>query len=276
MAMFKIAQHRIGAGYNDSGFPSMFSRRFQSCLNAIILFATSLSGTPRSVPPKVILWSWFAEDDLRFLKDADIGVAYLALSLRFEGRDRVIPEPRLIPLWTAPNTWQMAVIRFDNRDDTSQKLAFSQQQRQLAVKMILEIATLTGAQALQIDFDALPIAYPFYRQLLADLRSGLGPNVFLSITALVSWCQTSQSWLTGLPVDEIVPMAFYMGQATPAITTMLQRGGRFAFAGCRDSIGVQLTDEAPVKPRKSQRAYFFGPQQWSPERVRKAQEMILP
>jgi len=253
------------------------------CLSALI-------AAPRSVPPKLVLWSWYGEDDLRFLKGSDTGVAYLALSLRFEGRDEVIPSPREMPLRTAPNTWLMPVIRFDfEAYDARLKPAFSERQRQLAARMIAEIASVAHAQAIQIDFDAPQSAYPFYRQLLQEVRRRLGPNVFLSMTALVSWCETPKSWLSALPVDEIVPMAFYMGQATPAITTKLARGGTFAYPGCRNSIGVQLEtgtavrfgvwrgDGESVKPRKNQRAYFFAqPSRWSLKTVRLAQEAILP
>lgn len=260
----------------------MFSRRFLGLLTAgvwfmVPLLAESVSGSraTRPTPPKFMLWSWFAEDDLRFLKDSDIGVAYLALSLWFEGSDKVVPGPRSEPLRIAPNTWQMVVVRFDF--NPNRQPAFSEAQRRLAVKMIAEIAALSGAQAIQIDFDAPASAHSFYRHLLTDVRNRLGPKVFLSITALVSWCETRQSWLAGLPVDEIVPMAFYMGQATPAITTMLQRGGQFSFPGCHESIGVQLGYGTPVRPHKEQRAYFFAePQRWSAETVRAARAAVLP
>jgi hypothetical protein len=242
---------------------------------ASLCYVFSAIAAPQS-PPKVVLWSWFGEDDLRFLKDTNVGVAYLALSLRFEGRDDVLPRPRLIPLRMAPTTWRMAVIRCDyDVTDKDRRPSFSDRQRQLAVGMIAEIASLSHAGAVQIDFDAPQSAYPFYRQLLRDVRASLGPGIFLSVTALVSWCESPRSWLTGLPVDEVVPMAFYMGQATPAITTMLQRGGTFAHAGCRDSIGVQLGDA--VRPRKTQRAYFFAqPHRWSPDTVRAAWSSFLP
>jgi len=178
----------------------------------------------------------------------------------------------------ASDTWQMVVVRcYYDGQDTGQKPAFSDRQRQLAARMVAEIASVTHAQAVQIDFDAPQSAYPFYRQLLGDIRARLGPNIFLSMTALVSWCETPRSWLTGLPVDEIVPMAFYMGQATPAITTLLQKGGNFAFAGCRGSIGVQFGYGNPIKPRKTQRSYFFAqPQKWSPDTVRAARGVFLP
>jgi hypothetical protein len=226
-----------------------------------------------------MLWSWYARDDFRPLADPGVGVAYLALSLRFEGQSEVIPNPRAIPVRIARDTYQMAVVRFDYYE--LHRPAFSERQRQLAAGMVAEMAAFARPQAVQIDFDAPRSAWPFYRQLLADIRDRLGPDVFLSVTALVSWCDTAQSWLAGLPVDEIVPMAFSMGQATAATVTMLQRGGQFAFAGCRASMGVGLAadyyGQPSARPRSNQRAYFFpGSTPWSPETVNAARKVILP
>ena len=171
----------------------------------------------------------------------------------------------------------MLVVRFDYSSEAGRRPAFSLRQRQLAVRMVAEIVALARPQAVQVDFDAPRSAWPFYRQLLGDLRDRLGPDLFLSATALVSWCDSAQSWLSGLPVDEIVPMAFYMGQATPATLTMLQRGGQFQFPGCRTSIGVELAGDLRVRPRKDQRAYFFpGAEKWSPATVAIARRMVLP
>jgi hypothetical protein len=222
-----------------------------------------------------MLWSWFGDDDFRPLADAGIGIAYRGLSLTLEGRNEVFPDPRTVPVRIPAKTYQMLVVRIDYSSEGARRPSFSQRQRQLAAQMVAEIADLGRPQAVQIDFDAPRTARPFYRQLLGELRERLGPDVFLSVTALVSWCDTEQSWLSGLPVDEIVPMAFSMGQATAAITTLLQRGGQLGFPGCRGSIGVQLGGE--FRPRKGQRAYFFpGPQRWSPEAVSSARRAILP
>jgi hypothetical protein len=235
----------------------------------------------KQVPPKLMLWSWYAADDFRPLADPGVGVAYLALSLRFEGQSEVTPDPRTIPVRIAPDTYQMAVVRFDYY--ALHRPAFSPRQRQLAVRMVAEMVAFARPQAVQIDFDAPRSAWPFYRQLLADIRDRLGPDMFLSATALVSWCDTSESWLAGLPVDEIVPMAFFMGQATAATVTMLERGGQFAFPGCRASIGIALGDEygrPSARPRNDQRAYCFplfrGPTPWSPETVKAARKAVLP
>ncbi len=241
--------------------------------------ASSLCHASSDPPPKLMLWSWFAADDFRPLADRGIGVAYLALSLQLEGQHDVTPWPRGVPVRIAPDTYKMAVIRFDYPSDLKHRPSFSHEQRDLAVRMIAEIAALAKPQAVQIDFDAPRSAWPFYRQLLTDLRGRLRSNIFLSITALVSWCDSTPSWLAGLPVDEIVPMAFSMGQATPATVTMLQRGVQFAFPGCRASMGVEVPRgrDYEVKPRKGQRAYLFpAGQKWSPQLVSSVQKSFLP
>jgi hypothetical protein len=220
-------------------------------------------------PPRVMLWSWYTQEDLRPVADRGVGVAYLALTLEFDGQDEVRPNPRAAAIRIPPAMYRMAVVRFD----AGKRPAYSPRQRELAVKMIAEIVALARPQAVQIDFDAPLSARTFYRQLLAEVRARLGPEVFLSMTALVSWCDGEQSWMAGLPVDEIVPMAFSMGQARPATITLLQRGGQFAFAGCRGSIGVNAGGE--VMPRKEQRAYFFpGGEAWTLESVTAARKAV--
>lgn len=232
------------------------------------------SGSPRQAPPALMLWAWYAPADLRPVTDPKVGIAYFALQLSFEGQGDVTPSPRMTPIRLAPAAYRMMVVRFDYWSESPP--AFSPRQRDLAVRMVAEMAGLAKPQAVQIDFDAPRSAWPFYRQLLADLRSRLGANIYLSITALVSWCDTAQSWMAGLNVDEIVPMAFSMGQATPAIAAMLRSGGQFAFAGCRASLGVELGNELAIRPRRNQRAYFFSHSEWSPAMVAQARQAVLP
>src|SRR5271165_2573715 len=111
-----------------------------TCLTMFVLGAVVplLPAAPENkpAPPKIMLWSWYAEDDFRFLKSPDIGVAYLALSLTLSGRDEVTPYPRAVPVRIPPHTWQTAVIRFDFDSYGARRPAFTEQQRKLAVKMI--------------------------------------------------------------------------------------------------------------------------------------------
>ena len=62
-------------------------------------------------------------------------------------------------------------------------------------------------------------------------------------------------------MDEVVPMAFRMGQATQSVVTMLISGGQSPYQACRATIGVdffrgQVLEDA-LRPRKGQRGYFF-------------------
>jgi len=224
-----------------------------------------------------MLWSWFADDDFRYLSDRNIGVGYLALSLQFENQNGVVPYPRRNPIRIAPQTYTMAVVRFDYSLEHSRP-SFSPKQRELAVKMIAEIVTLAHPQALQIDFDAPRSAHPFYRELLKEVRQRIGPDVFLSMTALASWCGAEQSWLAGLPVDELVPMTFYMGRYTTDILTDLQRNGKLGFPACSGSLGIEFRDsQVPTFLAKDQRIYFFrGSNQWTQAVVLQAKKALLP
>jgi len=227
-------------------------------LTILLLTAASLS-VVLAEPPHRILWSWFADDDLRFINPRETGVGYLAASLHIEGRDRVLSHPRTSPVRIARGTYEIAVIHIDYH-----RASFTPEQRRLVVAMIAEIAGLTRAPAVQIDFDAPQSAYPFYRDLLRDLRQRLGARIFISITALVSWCESPHSWLSTLQVDEIVPMPFHLGRVTP-----------FLFPGCRGSIGVSLRDAPVFMLTRGQRIYFFpGPQRWSRQSVQAAFEEV--
>jgi hypothetical protein len=155
----------------------------------------------------------------------------------------------------------MAVIRIEDRG-----AMFTEVQRTQTTRMIQEIAALLRVPAIQIDFDAPRSARLFYRALVADVRQHIGRNVFLSITALTSWCEPG-SWLARLDVEEIVPMAFDMGPGGPAVTALLKSGGKFGFAGCRGSLGMSLT-EGSLPVGSGQRIYVFANnQRWSPALV---------
>jgi len=118
--------------------------------------------------------------------------------------------------------------------------------------MILDLVRITRSRALQIDFDAPRSARPFYRELLADLRRDLKPGVFLSITALTSWCSAPRTWLDGLTVDEIVPMDFQTRSDSP-----------YADPSCRKSIGLQAAGTPRPTEVPGRRTYLFTYGAWS-------------
>jgi hypothetical protein len=156
----------------------------------------------------------------------------------------------------------MPVLRIEN--DIA---AFTAVQRSQVVRAVTEALELTGGKAVQIDFDVPQSARGWYLDALRDIRRSIGPGVFLSITAHVSWCEAPNSWLAKAPVDEIVPMFFNMGPAHQGILGRLAAGGETVFPGCRSSAG--LTVQEPPMKLKAKRLYLFPSwfAAWTPNSV---------
>jgi hypothetical protein len=205
-------------------------------------------------PPALMFWAWERPGDLRELPKS-AGAAFLAVSIHLrDGGVRAVP--RFQPLQLPPGAFRMAVIRID-----ASSPALSAAQRKDAIDIIVDAVRTTRPDALQVDFDARVSERPFYAALLRELRAKLPPGLYLSITALVSWCGPN-SWLDRLPVDEVVPMTFEMGAATAATETLLRTGGSFQNPACRGSIGVSLRD-LPLRPQNFRRTYVFAYEDWT-------------
>ncbi len=139
-------------------------------------------------------------------------------------------------------------------------------------ELILISARRPGVSALQIDFDATYSQLSLYRALLQRVRAALPKDMPLSITALASWCGRD-SWLSGLPIDEAVPMFFRMGHdAHPA-----EPGWDYPLyePKCMTSAGVSM-DEAWPHINASQRIYVFHPRAWNPIAVHNLELLIKP
>jgi hypothetical protein len=215
-----------------------------------------------AAPPPLMLWAWERPTDLRGLP-ASAGIAYLVATLRLEGTEvRVVP--RLQPLRADPGTYRMAVVRIEAAPS---KFALSAAQRSRTAVAIVDALRVTRAESLQIDFDATASQRVFYAALIRDVRAKIGPKVFLSITALVSWCGAG-SWLDRLPVDETVPMAFEMGPDAAAAETLFRSGGELGNARCRDSVGVSVDGPKIKLPRTYRRTYLFHYADWDKDFVR--------
>lgn len=164
------------------------------------------------------------------------------MTIYFDGTRPAAPEPRASSLLVSPAVYQMIVVRLQAKPASSAKPAWSAEQRKAAVATILDLVRITHSRALQIDFDAPQSAHPFYRELLGDLRRELDPGVFLSMTALISWCSSPRSWLDGLPVDEIVPMDFATTRGFPR---------RCTWSSNRVVTGVKTWKRGKLRVRRS-------------------------
>ena len=217
--------------------------------------------------PEIILWAWERPEDLRFINTDEIGVAFLARTIYLQN-DKAIVRPRLQPLNVLPETKLIAVARIES----NRSAELSPDQRTQTVKAIAELARKETVAAIQIDFDARSSEREFYRDLLTDLRRELPSGVKLSITALASWCM-GDNWLTGLPIDEAVPMLFRMGVDRSNVLTRLEAGKDFSARIARHSLGLS-TDEPLTALPAGRRVYVFNPRSWSEQSAQKFVEEV--
>lgn len=213
--------------------------------------------------PQVILWAWERPTDLRFINPRETGVAFLARTIRLRGGE-VVVKPRLQPLELPEGSKVIAVARVES--DAIDRPQLSDQQRDKLAAAIVEMSKLPNVSAFQIDFDATKSERAFYRELIFEVRRRLPGNATLSITALASWC-TYDDWLSGLPVDEGVPMLFRMGVDKKQINNRLATGEDFNTPLCRGSYGIS-TDEPRTNLSTERRLYVFNPDAWTEESVR--------
>ncbi len=227
----------------------------------LLLLLFALSGAPEPPreapqPPRLMLWAWESPTDLRFLRPEQAGVAFEAPTQLIDG-EKVGFIPRKQPLRVNPGVYLMAVVRIDSFDDTSHS---PRQLRELA-RALADIVKTTGVKALQIDFDARKSEHDFYRTLIADVRKAIGTEIFLSVTALPSWCAEG-NWAARMGADEVVPMRFRWRSAE----------------ACGTSVGIRAEETSP--PLKGYRRVYVFPGgyrwHWTPEYVARLQELIKP
>jgi hypothetical protein len=225
--------------------------------------------------PPAILWAWERGEDLRFLDAKKFGVAFLAQTLILE-RDETVFRPRRQPLELAPNTYLIAVTRIETNKEKNRRPALSDKQKNEIISLIKRTLELPDVKAVQIDFDVMASERNFYKSLVKDLRKNLPENTPLSITALASWC-VGDRWLSEMPVDEAVPMAFRMGADDKAIRDFLARENDWREPLCKGSYGVALDEPVQAKFKPNRRFYIFNSESrgWKAEDLERLPEGVL-
>ena len=219
---------------------------------------------PQPLPP-LMLWAWERPTDLRSL-DAGIGVAFLSQTL-IARNGQVLVEPRRNPLRVAPHTPLVAVTRIESGEAGALPGAIVAGM----AEAVAGTASLPRVRGVQIDFDAAESERGFYRALVHAVRSTLGPDVPLSITALASWCAQDR-WIDGLPVSEAVPMLFRLGPINTPYTG-IARSPAAAAAECRGALGTSLDEPLHVRAA-GRRVYVFNASAWTPATVGQARELL--
>lgn len=240
---------------------------------------STIAPQPMAFPaamPATVVWAWEEPEDLRSAPAATTGVAYLAETLllktssaaaRSPASPKLAPTliivPRRQPLAVAPAARVMAVVRVI----AAPSFRDSEAMRDQTAEALAAAARQPGIAAFQIDFDATRSQRIFYAAVLRRLRPLLPAGMPLSITALVSWCAATPGdgdWLSGLPIDEAVPMFFRLGGNTRPFDA---KGGYLLREPlCRGSVGIS-TDESWPALERGERIYLFAPRPWTAEQL---------
>lgn len=219
--------------------------------------------------PRLTLWAWEVPERLDFIDPQQVAVAYLdqTVYVPVYANEAVRVRPRLQPMQVPAGTRVIAVARIEM---PAMVHASPEIQAQL-VSALLRSARRPGISALQVDFDAVQSQRAFYGDVLRQLRREMPLHMPLSVTALASWCAYDR-WLTGLPMDEAVPMLFRMGKEQSLFRSP-DRGPLVREPLCAGSLGVSA-DEPWPKELKNKRIYVFDPRPWTPESVTRVLEQI--
>lgn len=124
-------------------------------------------------------------------------------------------------------------------------------------------ARATTSGWVQLDLEARPSQRGDYRSLVARIRASLPREVKLSVTALAWWCR-SNSWLDGLPADEVVPMFFRMGRDNAPLRAIVADQPALLHPLCRTGSAGFSRQEAFSRQvaGRYRRTYWFDETGW--------------
>ncbi|MGD9590052.1 MAG: hypothetical protein AB7Q37_18205 [Pyrinomonadaceae bacterium] len=230
-------------------------------LVSVILALSCFAPNGERNVPSTVIWAWERPEDLRFLDPGRHAVAFLAQTLILKN-DSVEVIPRRQPLAINPGSYVIAVTRIESSRRSDERPSLSTTQREAVIVHLQESVKLPEVRAIQVDFDAVASEREFYRTLIIDTRSRIGPDLTLTITALASWC-SGDRWLVGLPIDDAVPMLFDIGPQRNEILRDLKGGTDWNEPLCRNSYGVSVNEPPLSGLKPGRRIYLFKDAAWN-------------
>ena len=208
--------------------------------------------------PKVFLWAWERPENFLFLEDSTIGVALYAGSVELTDSHFQLRR-RMQPIILHPYTPVVPVVRIDN---LRKERNIEDAEIQKISDFILEICTFKEVESCQIDFEPRVSEREVYRSILESVDKQLPRSISLSITSLVSYCDQN-SWLEGLPVDEVVPMFYGLGADEEIIRNRLKNNSFVLAKVCQHAIGISTNKPVPpLKYIRGKNLYIFNPNSW--------------
>jgi len=241
--------------------------RTRRALAALALCLVAMGASaPATAPARTWLWAWERPEDLRFLaREPDVGVAFLAATVRIDARGDATVLRRRHPLRIADRMPRIAVVRIEREPRTDTSPRYDEPRAHASViGVVREVATLPRVLGVQLDHDARESERAAYVRLLGAVRAALPRERGLTMTALASWC-SEDAYLAaaGRHVDAIVPMVFAMGREGPLVRARLQ-AAPFDVSACRAQLGVSIDE--PALPSRGADVWAFSTRAWTPAR----------
>lgn len=202
--------------------------------------------------PARTLWVWERRENLDTIDPRTTAIATLDQTIVLGRSVTVIPRHQ--PVTYPEGARRISVTRIEAPGDIAPGGEHS-----VAAAIVAAAAIDPAIAALQIDFDARRSQRAFYARLLHEVRRSLPPALPLSITALASWC-SSDDWLSGLPIDEAVPMFFRMEPDRRFAPLQLPQL-KIREPLCTTSIGIS-TRERHRASLAGKRLYIFPDRGW--------------
>lgn len=244
-----------------------------------------------STVPPTMLWAWHGTHDFRGVGKEhgnDVGVAYLARTIRLSKEGAAMVLPRRSPLQFDPETRRWAVVRIEV--ETRLGLTTLRATLNRIAEEISRVYREPNVSGLQIDFDCPRSLRPGYLELLSTLRATMPSSWVLSMTALGSWC-VADRWLKRAPVDLVVPMLFGPGHEQTVIANHLRTHRALPESRCNRFHGIRQarssgsgtpadpTEEVSPLPANqgtdtvlpnwaTEGTFAFPAEPWTPDRVR--------
>ena len=200
--------------------------------------------------PEFIPWVWQRQEDLSFLAPGTKVALWIAT---VDIGENIRPQLRQNPAILPENAAVIAVIRIEALNESLPAI-------NALAETLMALYLPTGANQLQLDFDATVSQRQYYKALLQALRVRLGATP-LSITALASWCM-GDPWVDDLPIDYAIPMLYRMGYDTARINQDLATGSHFSARVCSHNAGYS-TDEERVPLPGLERIFLFNDKPWT-------------
>lgn len=215
---------------------------------ALIGAASASAGAPEL--PGEFWWYWDRPAAQLPTPAPDVGAAVVVMHVYLSGaRASRVPRRSALPL--PPGVAVVPVVHVEV--DRAVAFAGSEEQMRYLGRTVIDAARRAASGLVQLDFEARKSQREFWRATVGFIKAGLPAGTRLSVTALASWCHEDR-WLSGLPVDEIVPMYFRLGRARDDYVARSAAG--VGEPRCALAHGL-ADDEAPWPVKLPGRRYLF-------------------